>query len=452
MKWTPKPYQIRGIKTLVKQCGAGLFLDPGMRKTSTTLAAFGVLRECGYAKKMLVIAPIKPMYGTWRQEGTKWDCFNYLTFTLLHGTKKEEALKEDVDIYIINPEGIAWLTRQEEIPDWDVLCVDESTKFKNSQSVRFKLLRKMLPKFYYRWILTGTSSPNGLEDLFSQVYIMDLGKTLGEYITHYRNKYFYKVEKFNYIPNLIPSAIKEITKSIAHMVLKLNAEDYLSMPKFNRVIRKVYLPEKIMKIYKEIEKEFITQLKTGTIVADNKGIAGTKCRQIANGNVYDENSEIHYVHKEKLLALEEIIEETNGLPILIIYEFKHDLTAIESLLGSAAVCITGMKGTKFIEIQDKFNRGEIRYLITHAGGTHGINIHGACYHMIFYGITWNLEYYIQSVWRLYRDGQLSKMVLCYMLVAADTLDEVVVRKLDHKKAEQGMIDNCLIEYAYNEDN
>ena len=446
MKFTPHPYQQRGIETLVKQCGAGQLLDPGMGKTATALAAFEVLRDCNYAKKMLVVAPIKPMYSTWRQEATKWDDFNHLRFTILHGKDKAKALEDDVDIYLINPEGLAWLYTQKNHPEWEVLCVDESTKFKNSQSKRFKLMKKHFKDFYYRWILTGTITPNGLEDLFAQVYIMDEGTHLGKYITHFRNKYMESdYMGFNYTP--LPGATKEVTEKIAHMVLKLDAEDHLDMPEFNKIIRPVKLPVHAMEQYKEIEKEFIVALKDGVIVANNSASAGTKCRQIANGRVYGEEGKVHRIHNEKILALEEIVEETNGNPLLILYEFKHDLTAIMDKFGKDATCITGVTGTKLEKIVDDFNNGKIPYLVAHPGSTHGMNIQGHCYHMVWYGITWNLEDFIQAVWRLYRQGQKSKMVMCYMLVAEDTLDEKVVKVLDHKEQEQDAVEKLLMEYS-----
>lgn len=444
--WTPHQYQIRGVETLTKQVGAGQLLDPGMGKTATTLAAFEVLRECGYAKKMLVVAPIKPMYGTWRQEAKKWKDFNHFTFTILHGRDKRERLKDDVDIYLVNPEGIKWLFGCTDLPEWDVLCIDESTKFKNSRAYRFKIIKKHLHKFYYRWILTGTVAPNGLMDLFAQTYIMDQGVALGKYITHFRNKYFISMGFGGYAYKPIEGAFEAISDKIAHMVLKLDAEDHLKMPEFNRIIREVELPAAAMTTYKEVENEFITNLQNGTIVASNAAAAGTKCRQIANGKVYDAEHNVHHVHDAKKEALEELVEETNGHPLFILYEFQHDLDSIMEVTGKDAVCITGMTDHKLERVIEKFNRGELPYLIAHSASTHGINIQGACHHMIWYGVTWNLENYIQTVWRLYRQGQTSTMVLCYLIVAKGTLDERVVKVLDHKENQQAKLENLLMEY------
>lgn len=422
-------------------------MDPGMGKTATSLAAFETLRNVGYAKRMLVVAPIKPMYTTWRQEAQKWDDFNHFKFNIIHGSGKEAALSNTgIDIDLINPEGLVWLLNHDELPEWDVLCIDESTKFKSPSSKRFKLLKKHLYKFYYRWILTGTITPNGLMDLFSQVYVMDLGKNLGKYITKFRNEYFYQSGYGGYTYSPRREAYEEISEKIAHMVLKLDAEDYLAMPEFNRIIRPVVLPEEAMEKYKQVEQQFITELKGQHIVAANAAAAGTKCRQIANGRVYDEVKDIHFVHDAKEQALEEIVEETNGQPLLILYEFKHDLDAIMGLLGKDAICITGVTGAKLEKVVENFNTGKLKYMVAHGGSTHGLNIQGYCYHMVWYGITWNLEHYIQTVWRLYRQGQSAKMVLCYLLVATGTLDEQVVKVLDHKEADMKKLENLLIQY------
>lgn len=443
--FNPHPYQFRGIKLLTKNNGgAGLFLDPGMGKTIITLQAFTILQEAGHAQKALVIAPLKPMYGTWRQETEKWDGLDHLTFSYIHGPQKLEALHAEADIHIINPEGIQWLCDQAVWPDWDVLVVDESTKFKSSASKRFKSLKKRLPEFAYRWILTGTLAPNGLLDLFSQVYLMDCGAALGKYITHYRNKYFYQSGFGGYTYEPFEHAPEIIAGKIAPMCLRLNAEDYLQMPEVNKIIRKVTLPAKAMNQYKDVEKDFLTALHTGTIVAANAGAAGTKCRQIANGAVYDDLKEVHAVHDAKMDALDEILEETTGHPIIIVYEFGHDRDRIMAKLGKDAVCITGLSGRKYQDVQDKFNAGKIPYLVMHAGSSHGLNIHSECYHMVWFGVTWNLEHYIQTVDRLYRQGQASKIVFCYLLVATGTLDEKVVRVLDHKGQVQNNIHNLLM--------
>ena len=444
--FVPHGYQDRGIRLLLSSAGAGLWLDPGMGKTSTALAAFDILQEQDLAQKMLVVAPINPMYDTWPKEPQKWEEFKHLKVCIVHGKNKKKALEEEADIYIVNPEGLVWYLDQPNRPKCEILCVDESTKFKNPQSKRFKKLRKHLHEFERRWTLTGTPAPNGLLDLFSQVFIMDRGEALGQYITHFKNKYFYQTGFGGYTWSPFPDSLDAISTAIAPMILKLDAEDYLDMPEFNKVKIPIELDSKSMMMYKEIQDEFLLTLGENTVVAANAAAAGTKCRQIANGALYIENKEWTEVHDKKIKALENIVEETNGHPLFILYEFEHDRHRIQEFLGKDCVCITGVSGPKLNKISEDFNSGKIKYLLAHPGSSHGLNIQGHCFHMVWFGITWNLEHFIQAVWRLYRQGQSSSMVMCYLLVAQGTLDERVVEVLNHKEAEQEELENLLIQF------
>jgi superfamily II DNA or RNA helicase len=446
IEFTPHEYQQKAIKTLLCQAGAGLFLDPGMGKTVVSLAAFDILKKEGMAKTMLVIAPLKPAYDTWPREPKKWRQYAHLNVSVLHGAKKKDRLGDRVDIHVINPEGLTWLFNQPNRPSWDILCVDESTKFKSSTSKRFKLLKKHLPEFSRRWILTGTPAPNGLMDLFGQAYIMDSGEALGKFITHYRTKYFYQTGFGGYTWAPFEHSMGDIVTAIGDKVLKLDAEDYLDMPELMVVDRPIHLDLKSFDMYKQVQNEFIYALGAGNVVAANAAAAGTKCRQIANGAVYDEDGNTIHIHDHKLDALQEIVEETNGHPLLILYEFNHDRERIEALLGKDCVCITGVTGPKLEAITNRFNKGGLPYLLAHPSSTHGMNIQGNCYHMVWFGITWNLENYIQAVWRLYRQGQTSKMVLVYHLVAENTLDERVVKVLNHKEQNQSSFEDMLNEY------
>lgn len=454
IEFKPHGYQIRGMQTLLNGPGGGMLLDPGMGKTGTALMAFEILREAGYVKTMLVIAPIKPMYDTWPREIAKWAQTRHLRLVMLHGKDKFKALDKPGDIYIINPEGVAWLSKniaRFTLPD--VLCVDESTKFKNATSKRFKLLRKYVPHFKYRWILTGTVVPNGLQDLFGQAFIMDQGDALGKFVTHYRKRWFeYDPYSRKHTPH--EGAYEEICGAIEHMVLKLDAEDYLQMPPLINVTRPVILPEQALAQYKRVEELFFASVREGTIVAANRAAAGTKCRQMANGQCYIEEETKEgerkwaTIHKAKINELECLLEETNGKPMLILYEFKHDLIAIQELLksmglGQNAESITGVTGKRFNKIVADFNTGALQFMLAHAGSLHGLNIQNNCRHMTWYGIPWNLENYIQAVWRLYRQGENMDTVMCYHIVAQDTLDEKVMEVLIDKAATQDMVENLL---------
>lgn len=463
-----KPYQVKAVGQLAQNHGAGLLLDPGMGKTAATLMAFNILKDAGLVDTMLVIAPIRPMGDTWPAEIQKWADLNHLTTSIMHGPKKYEALKAKADIYLMNPEGLKWFANVYQdmgsLPH--VLCVDESTKFKSSTAKRSKILKKLLPHFRYRWILTGTFVPNGLLDMFGQTLLMDKGAALGEFVTHFKSRYGTVDEyRHKFIPN--EGAYEEVAAKIEHMVLRLDAEDYLNMPDLQYVTRPVKLPDTAMHLYEQVQKDFLAEIRAGkyggTIMAANQAAAGTKCRQMANGKCYREltqeelltkpNSRPYaHVHSEKSKELESLLDETSGNKMLIIYEFKHDLESIKECLkghlkdGVKFAELTGQSRKNFTAAVNEFNTpgSDLRYVLAHSGSLHGINIQADCRHMVWYGITWNYENYKQAVTRLYRQGQkLTAPVMVYHIVAEGTLDEAVVQVLIDKEATQAMVEDML---------
>lgn len=446
----PHEYQRRGIELLKVPGGSGLFLDPGMGKTACALMAFKHLLVTGRAKRMLVIAPIGPMYDTWQREPLKWNETRHLFSTILHGPKKEHRLFHDTPIHIVNPEGVIWLFDHETIASYDVLCVDESTRFKSWASKRFKKIKPQLINFEYRWCLTGTMAPNGLMDMFGQSYVMDRGKALGKYITTYRTAFFTQDwGGYTYTPK--PGALEKVGARLAGHCLRLEAEDYLDMPTFNQITIEVELPTSAQMLYKAVEDEYFVKIADSTIIAANKAVAGIKCRQIANGAVYDDAGDTIAVHEGKIRAMETIVEETNGHPLMVMYEFQHDRRRLQALFGKNAVCVTGMKGRNLSETVAAFNAGTLPVLLCHPGTMAGMNIHGVCHHIVWFSIPWNLEHYIQSNWRLYRQGQTSKMVYCYHLTAQATLDARVAEVLSSKETAQAdlarMLDDTISERA-----
>lgn len=364
----------------------------------------------------------------------KWQEFSHLKVAILHGDKKGEALKSEADIYVINPEGLAWLAQQN-LPEFDVLVVDESTKFKASNTQRFKLLRGMLPRFRRRWILTGTPIPNGLEDLFGQVYILDAGRSLGRYITHFRTEYFDRAPWNVYQWIAKPGSYEKVIEQISPLVLRLSAEEHLQMPELVNVTVPVYLPADAKKVYDEVEQEFIS----GDIIAANAAAAGVKCRQAANGAVYTpDNKAWRELHAAKLDALESLVGEIAPQPILCLYEFQHDLARIKDRFPNA---ITLGSGSDLQATVERFNRGQIPLLLGHpASMGHGLNLQGCCRHVVWFGIPWNLEHYDQAVARVYRQGQASSHVFVYHIVAQQTLDERIMTVLEQKdKTQQGLL-------------
>lgn len=399
--------------------------------------AFKILKEKGLVRKALIIAPLRPMYKVWPDEIRKWAEFKEIKYTVLHGGSKEAALAKDADVYIVNPEGLKWLfDPKRKRPEWDVLIIDESTKFKDSTTQRFKALKPFLPSFTRRWILTGTPVPNGLMDLFGQIYILDLGRSLGRFITHYRNQYFTPSGYGGYDWKIRPTAYEEIVDKISPLVLQLSAEEYLEMPTLEYRQVEVTLPKEVMKQYREVEKDFITTINSQDLVALNAAAAGTKLRQIANGAVYIGSQSVQHMHDEKLDALESLLEELNGHSVLILYEFDHDRTRITDRLRGVQ-CLTGMAGTRLERTIDGFNDGSIAHLLGHpASMGHGLNLQGSCHHVIWFGITWNLELYDQAIARVYRQGQSSDRVVVYHIVSRDTKDSDVLKVLTKKDRGQ----------------
>lgn len=450
-QWAPHAYQVSAIKLLLSQGAVGLFLDPGLGKTSICLAAFKILKAKGFAAKMLIVAPLRPCYKVWPDEIKKWLDFTGLTYTVLHGKHKEKNLASNVDIYIVNPEGLAWLFAPTTVrPSFDILCVDESSKFKNSQTQRFKLIKPLLPGFARRWILTGTPVPNGLTDLFGQLYILDLGASLGRYITHFRREYFNQsgYGGYDYTPK--PDAFQRIIERIKPLILQLSAEDYLKMPELVTQDIAIDMPADAMKIYKMVEDGFFAEMESNKIVAANAAVAGGKCRQIANGAVYHAieapltfqgikiNWDKNYteVHDAKLDALEDLIDELGGKPVLVLYEFEHDKERILKRFPQSRA-FTGLSQKKAGELQDAFNRGEVPMLLGHPDSMgFGLNLQETCHHVIWFGITWNLAFYDQAIARVYRQGQKAGTVFIYHLVAANTLDERVLKVLTAKDRTQ----------------
>ena len=442
MEWNPKPYQVDALKFIYQNPNAGIFLDPGMGKTSTTLALISQVKQ-----RVLIIAPIRPMYKVWPDEIKKWDEFKHLKYTILHGPDKEAKLNEVSDVYLINPEGLKWFVQSGGMLKLkaDILVIDESTKFKDSSTARFKLIKPFLKYFKRRLILTGEPAPNGYLDLFGQLFIVDQGHSLGRFITHYRANFFYPSGYGGYEWKLRQGAAEEIQERIKPVVMRLAAEDHLDMPEliFNDIL--IELDPESRRIYKQFEDDFIAEIGDATILSVNSAAAGSKCRQVANGGVFDELRTVHHIHDLKTQALNDLVEQLQGNPLLCFYEFKHDLERIKRAFPDAP-CLTGMSGRKLDETIDGFNAGDIPLLLGHpASAGHGLNLQGSCHHVCFYGLTWDLDLYHQSYKRVWRQGQSSNRVFVHRILADKTLDKQVARALLSKAATQAALLNAIKE-------
>lgn len=442
----------RAVDHLVERHAGGLALDPGLRKTSITLAAFIERQRMGQ-RTMLVIAPLRICRQVWRQEGRKWSQFRHLTFALLHGDKKAQALESDADVYLINPEGVDWLCKQffgRSLP-FDICTIDELTRFKNSQADRSKALRPRLKGVKTRWGLTGSLAPNGYMDLFGQMLMLDDGAALGRYITHYRDQYFsLGYDGFTY--ELMPGAEARIIQKIAPYWLQMSAEDYLTLPPLVEDEIFLDMDAKSRKLYDKMKKDMIAQLPEGIITAANAAACYSKLSQMANGAVYvgDNKEMVSHVHDLKLDAIEELVEELNGRPLLVAYEFNHDMDRLRERFGVFDKR-TGKKVLPYLgkgttAAQEDFwikawNRNELPILCAHpASAGHGLNLQeGNAGHVCWFGLTWDLELWDQFIRRLRRSGNTAQRIMNHLLIVRGTIDELKLAAIDAKDMTQGRL-------------
>lgn len=467
LDWKPTAYMKRAMQWILEHPAAGLFLDPGLRKTSITLGAFRLLRKAGMVRRMLVVAPIRVAYNVWPAEIEKWLQFEDLNVVVLHGKDKSDELldNEDVDVYVINPEGLDWLLgrpgkrKGEILPnnerfkrlDCQMFVLDESSKFKNTQTKRFKLLRPFLPKFLRRVILTGSPAPKNYLDLFGQVYIMDQGASLGQYITHYRNKYFDPSGFGGFDWKLRDGSKELIQKAIKPYVLRLEAEDHILIPKLVENDILVDLPPQARAIYDDMEDELVAIMEDAEalISAPTASAARGKCAQIAGGAVYKNKEGIEVrgkmdfitVHDAKLEALEEFLNERQGQPTLVFFWYQHELIRIREYLGKKfgdLPCLSEASPKQGKLMEQAWNRNEIGVLLAQAGAvSHGLNMQeGNSQHVLWYTLPDDFDIYDQAIRRLRRSGNTASHVFSHRLLARKTVDVAKIKMLASKGANQ----------------
>ena len=441
MEFKAHAYQQFAIDKLLELPAVGLFMDMGMGKTVCTLTALWVLRYDYFdISKVLVIAPLRVADTTWSDEMNKWDHLKGLRLSKVLGTEQQRlnALAVAADLYIINRENVSWLVEQYK-KHWpfDMVVIDELSSFKSPKSNRFKDLRKVLPYIKRIVGLTGTPAPNSLMDLWPQLYLLDKGERLGRTLTAYRERYF-EPDKRNqhivYSYKLKSFAAEQIQEKISDICISLSAKDYLELPERIDNIVKVKLGYEAMEKYKELEREKLLELKDKEITAATAAVVVGKLLQMANGGIYDEDGEVHYIHKFKLQALEEIIADTGDKPVLVFYNYKHDFEALMQHFKK----LKPRKLDKAEDIKD-WNEGKIRMLLAHPASVgHGLNLQAGGNIIIWYGLTWSLELYQQANARLYRQGQ-TNAVIIHHLVAEDTVDEHVMEVLKNKDKGQSTL-------------
>ena len=445
VEFKPHAYQSSAIKWVMDQETSGLFLPPGMGKTAIILAAFKKLKDAGLVSKLFIVAPIRVCHLVWPVELHKWADFEGLTATVLHGPKKNELLKEDTDIYCVNPDGLKWLIGQVakgsiDIPEDAMLAVDESSNFKNARSQRFKLLKSLKSLFGRRVIATGTPAPNGFENLWPQVYILDNGKRLGKYITAFRNNFFYPSGYMGYEYKLRRGADEEIYELIDDIVLH-KSRDELDMPGLTKVSIKVELPKEARAKYEEMKTELATVVDAGeVVVASNAAVMAGKLKQISNGALYDEEKNIIRVHRAKIDAVQELHESLDGQPMLIFYEYRHDLAALQEAFPNAPHIGGGVSTADAERHVSHWNAGKTPVMFLHpASAGHGLNLQsGGCHDVVFYSITWDAELYEQAIARVWRQGVKSGVTV-HHIVSENTIDERIMSVVDGKLSLQNAV-------------
>ena len=453
MKFTPHGYQRYAIKFLIDNPVAALLLDMGLGKTVITLTAIDHLMfETFEVSKVLIIAPLRVARNTWSDEISKWDHLKGLKYSIAVGTATEriKALKADADIYIINRENVPWLVESGLPFDYDMVVIDELSSFKNWQAKRFRALMKVRPKIKRIVGLTGTPSSNGLMDLYAEFRVLDMGQRLGRYITQYRLNYFMP-DKMNgpivYTYKPRPGAEERIYEKISDITISMKAEDYLDMPELISTEYKVYLDDGERAKYEELKNELVIELPGTEITASNAATLSGKLAQLANGAIYDNDGTVNIFHDRKLDGLEDLIESANGKPVLVAYWFRHDLDRIAERLTKLKVIFDKLDSDESIR---KWNAGELQVGLIHpASAGHGLNLQDGGNTIIWFGITWSLELYSQTIGRLFRQGQKEKNVTVIHIITDGTVDEKILRALEAKDSTQrALIDAVKAEVDY----
>lgn len=448
MIFKPHPYQQYCIDQVLQKPAIGLFLDMGLGKTSITLSAISELKYGRFeVQRVLVIAPKKVAEATWQREAAKWDNLKHLRFSTVLGSesKRIRALNTPADIYVVNRENVVWLVDYYK-NDWpfDMVVCDEFSSFKSHRAKRFKALSAIRPHIKRIVGLTGTPSPNGLEDLWSQVYLLDRGVRLGRYYTHFRERYFEPGRRsrdviYEYDPK--DGAQDAVMSRIDDICISMKASDYLQLPECIYDDVPVVLSPKAKKAYRELERTMILELPEGDIDVTSAAALSNKLQQLANGAIYDGDHEAHEIHDCKIEAFLELVEKLNGQHALVFYNFQHDRERLMTALKKTKLRCRIYKNA---DDEQAWNDGQVDILLAHPASTgYGLNLQQGGHHIIWFGLNWSLELYQQANKRLHRQGQ-EHPVIVHQLICVGTRDEDLAEALDKKDKVQAYVLNSLM--------
>jgi SNF2 family DNA or RNA helicase len=470
-----KPYQVRAVKFLVgdkpkpELPHKALWLDMGLGKTIITLTALVDLKAAGQLQRpALLVGTIRIIYSVWRQEARKWKHTRSLRFSLVHGTLQERlaALRKPADVYLINYENLKWLHSLTEIdrPNFGIFIADESSRLKGYKTKRFKVLKGehrgrrfipgMIPWFTRRWLLTGTPTPNSMMDLWSQAYILDEGQRFGQNFEFFRGRFFENVSNpWEEYPSyqLRRGAQQRIQRAIAPLVMRLDAHDYVKMPRVMHNEIRLELPDGLRRMYDDMERRMFLELDKVDVEVFNAATLTTKCWQFANGALYGTSKEHgdkdwEAVHDLKLDALEETLEEAEGSPVLVPYWFKSDLARLKERLAhrfpkGVPSIGSGVKPADADRTVTLWNKGKLEVLLVHyVTAAHGLNLQAGGHILFMFSQTWSLELHDQIIARLARQGQ-SHPVMVHTPRVYNTVDMAIDAAIERKAAGQrGLLD------------
>lgn len=437
MEYKPHNYQAYAIQRIVTDDAVGLFLRPGLGKTSITLSAINILRYYRWSvQKVLVVAPKKVAEGTWSKEASKWDHLKHLRVVPVLGssTKRIKALNTPADVYVINRENVPWLVEyyQQAWP-FDMVVLDESTSFKNSQSKRFKAL-KLVRRFMKKVVLlTGTPSSRGIEDMWAQIYLLDEGKRLGKTITAYRQMYFTANTHGGHFTTYTAkeNAEQAVLDAISDICISMTAEDYLELPGLIEHEIPVVLDSKAEKAYKKFERDLLLELDEDVVTAQTAGVLTGKLLQFCAGAIYNEDKKVLPLHDCKMDAYMELLERLDGERCITFYGFQHDRDRILEALSKTKCRVRVYKDTKD---EDDWNAGEIDVLLVHpASCAYGLNLQAGGRHIIWFTPNWSFELNDQGKCRLWRQGSPYDKVYVHYLIVQGGVDEDVIKAVQDRE-------------------
>lgn len=461
-------YQKRSVQFMLENEQAGMFLDMGLGKTVITLTAIARLLDSLQIRAALVVAPLRVIELVWEQEAANWSHTRHLRFTRIRGalapkmrilkgqervtpadpTALHEIERDDIDIFLINYEHVItlgqWMKTRTDLP-FDMVVWDESSKMKSKSSKRFKMVKHQVLKIPRRVLLTGTPAPQSYLDLWSQIYLLDAGKRLETAFGRFQDYYFRQVPHNQYAYKLREGYDVVIQNLIRDLVMRLDAKDYLEMPELVHNTVKVSLPPKALKKYKEFEEELFAEFDDGEIEAFNAAAKTGKCRQLSSGCVYDAEQNVVKVHDAKLDALQDIIDEMQGEPLIVCYEYRHEIPRLMKRWPKARWIGSGSKNDT--ETAKLWNAQKLPLLFVQPASVgHGLNLQSGGHNIAWLTTTWSLELYYQMVARLYRQGQKSRTVYVHHIVAKRTIDSAVMTAIQNKSKSQNALLRALKAY------